>query len=226
MDLFIQFLPNAVKNLENDPESLRIKKFIYCLTKRRWENDLRVINRYSLDELLLELIRIQPTINRLSSTMYELVKSLNHQDVYASVASTILIQVAPIYNAHHDDIENSQIYWLLKEQASKKKPAPSLCLNLMEVLVKEVIFQELEKLPPNICKLINPEEVAAHALNRLPTLYVTSEKGRIEQQKKARLMRKKIHLVVVESIKTVINDPIRNSTPLKINSIFYRKMPD
>jgi hypothetical protein len=226
MDLFIQFLPNAVKNLENDPESLRIKKFIYCLTKRRWENDLRVINRYSLDELLLELIRIQPTINRLSSTMYELVKSLNHQDVYASVASTILIQVAPIYNAHHDDIENSQIYWLLKEQASKKKPAPSLCLNLMEVLVKEVIFQELEKLPPNICKLINPEEVAAHALNRLPTLYVTSEKGRIEQQKKARLMRKNIHLVVVESIKTVINDPIRNSTPLKINSIFYRKMPD
>ena len=226
MDLSIQFLPNAVKNLENDPESLRIKKFIYCLTKRRWENDVRVINRYSLDELLLELIRIQPTINRLSLTMYELVKSLNHQDVYASVANTILIQVAPIYNAHHDDIENSQIYWLLKEQASKKKPAPSLCLNLMEVLVKEVIFQELEKLPPNICKLINPEEVAAHALNRLPTLYVTSEKGRIEQQKKARLMREKIRQVVLESIKIVINDPVRNSTPLKINSIFYRKMPD
>jgi len=39
-------------------------------------------------------------------------------------------------------------------------------------------------------------------------------------------MRKKIHQVVLESINIVINDPVRNSTPLKINSIFYRKMPD
>jgi hypothetical protein len=226
MELSIEFLPKAVKNLENDPEALRIKKFVYCLTKRRWENDLRVINRYSLDELLLELIRIQPTINRLSLVMYELVKSLNHQGVYTIVANTILEQVAPIYNAYHDDIENSKIYCLLKEQTAKENPPPALCLNLMEVLVKEAIFKELEKLSPNICKSINPEEVAAHALNRLPTLYVTTEKGRIEQQKKARLMREKIRQVVLESIKIVINDPVRNSTPLKINSIFYRKMPD
>ena len=226
MELSIEFLPKAVKSLENNPEALRIKKFVYCLTKRRWENDVRVVNRYSLDELLLELIRIQPTMNRLSLAMYELVKSLNNQEVYAIVANTILEQIAPIYNAHHEDIENSKIYWLLKEQFVKKNPPPSICLNLMEVMVKEAIFQELEKLPPDICKSINPEEIAAHALNRLPALYITSEKGRIEQQKKARLMRKQIYLVVLESIKIVINDPIRNSTPLKINSIFYRKMPN
>ena len=118
MELSIEFLPKAVKNLENDPEALRIKKFVYCLTKQRWENDLRVINRYSLDELLLELIRIQPTIDRLSLVMYELVKSLNHQGVYTIVANTILEQIAPIYNAYHDDIENSKIYCLLKEQTA------------------------------------------------------------------------------------------------------------
>ena len=132
MELSIEFLPKAVKNLENDPEALRIKKFVYCLTKRRWENDLRVVNRYSLDELLLELIRIQPTINRLSLVMYELVKSLNHQGVYTIVANTILEQIAPIYNAHHDDIENSKIHCLLKEQTATQNPPPALCLNLME----------------------------------------------------------------------------------------------
>ena len=99
MELSIEFLPKAVKSLENNPEALRIKKFVYCLTKRRWENDARVVNRYSLDELLLELIRIQPTMNRLSLAIYELVKSLNNQEVYAIVANTILEQIAPIYNA-------------------------------------------------------------------------------------------------------------------------------
>ena len=84
MELSIEFLPKAVKNLESHPEAWRIKKFVYCLTKRRWENDLNIVNRYSLDELLLELIRIQPTIDRLSLVMYELVKSLNHQDIYCS----------------------------------------------------------------------------------------------------------------------------------------------
>jgi len=226
MELSIEFLPKAVKNLESHPDAWRIKKFVYCLTKRRWENDCNIVNRYSLDELLWELIRIQPTIDRLSLVMYELVKSLNHQDIYATIANMILEQVAPIYNVYYDDIENSQIYCLLKEQAANKNPPPVICINLMEVVVKEAIFKELEKLSPKICKLINPEEVAAHALNRLPTLYVTSEKGRIEQQKKARLMRNKIHQVVLESINIVINDPVRNSTPLKINSIFYRKMPD
>ena len=226
MELSIEFLPKAVKNLESHPDAWRIKKFVYCLTKRRWENDCNIVNRYSLDELLWELIRIQPTIDRLSLVMYELVKSLNHQDIYATIANMILEQVAPIYNVYYDDIENSQIYCLLKEQAAKNNPPPVICINLMEVLVKEAIFKELENISPKICKLINPEEVAAHALNRLPTLYVTSEKGRIEQQKKARLMRNKIHQVVLESINIVINDPVRNSTPLKINSIFYRKMPD
>ena len=53
MELSIEFLPKAVKSLENNPEALRIKKFVYCLTKRRWENEVRVVNRHSLDELLL-----------------------------------------------------------------------------------------------------------------------------------------------------------------------------
>ena len=84
MELSIEFLPKAVKNLESHPQASRIKKFVYCLSKRHWENDFRVINRDSLDDLIFELIRIQPTIDRLSLAMYELVRSLNHQQVSCS----------------------------------------------------------------------------------------------------------------------------------------------
>lgn len=225
MELSIEFLPKIAKNLESHPQAARITKFLYCLTKRHWENDFRVINHYSLDDLLIELIRIQPTISRLSLAMYELVKSLNHQQVYAAIANTILEELAPIYNANHDEIEQSKVYQLVKKEISQKQSSSSYCINLMEVLVKEAIFRELEKLSPSICKTVNSDEVTAYALNRLPSLYVCSEEERINEMKKIKSMRERIDLVVQESIEVVINRPIHNSTPLKLNSIFSRRTP-
>jgi hypothetical protein len=226
MELSIEFLPKAVKNLESHPEALRIKKFIYCLTKQHWENDFRVINRYSLDDLIFELVRIQPTINRLSLAMYDLVKSLNHQKVYAAIANTLLEEFALIYNANHDEIEHSKVYLLLKKEIVKNHSSPNACINLMELLVKEAIFNELEKLSPSVYKSLNPEEVTAYALNRLPPLYVCSEEERTEEMKKVKAMRERIHLVVEESIQVIINRPVHNFTPLKIDPIFSKKMPN
>lgn len=226
MELLIEFLPKAGKNLESHPQAARIKKFLYCLTKRHWENDFRVINHYSLDDLLIELIRIQPTINRLSLAMYGLVKSLNHQQIYAAIANTILEELAPVYHANHDEIEHSKVYQLVKKEIAQKQSSSSSCINLMEVLVKQAIFCELEKLSPSICKSLNSDEVTAYALNRLPSLYVCSEEEKIEQMKKIKSMRERIHLVVQESIEIVINRPAHNSTPLKIDPIFFRKAPN
>jgi len=185
MELSIEFLPKAVKNLESHPQASRIKKFVYCLSKRYWENDFRVINRDSLDDLIFELIRIQPTIDRLSLAMYELVRSLNHQQVYAAIANSILEELAVVYNANHDEIEQSKVYRLLKKEIIKSHSSPNARINLMELLVKETIFNELEKLSPSIYKSLNPDEVTAYALNRLPPLYVCSEEERIEQIKKS-----------------------------------------
>ncbi|MEB3120153.1 MAG: late competence development ComFB family protein [Snowella sp.] len=224
MELSIEFLPKAVKNLESHQEALRIKKFVYCLTKQHWENDFRVINRYSLDDLIFELIRIQPTINRLSLAMYDLVKCLNHQKKYAEIANTILEEMALIYNATHHEVERSKIYHLIKKEISQNHSS-NACINLMEVLVKEAIFNELEKLSPSIHKSLNSDEVIAYALNRLPPLYICSEEERIEQMKKVKSMRERIHLVVKESIQVIINRPAHNFTPLKMDRIFSRRTP-
>jgi mRNA-degrading endonuclease RelE of RelBE toxin-antitoxin system len=223
MELSIEFLPKATKNLESHPQAARITKFLYCLTKRHWENDFRVINHYSLDDLLIELIRIQPTINRLSLAMYELVKSLNHQQTYAAIANTILEELAPVYNANHNEIEQSKVYQLVKKEIAQKQSSSSSCINLMEILVKQAILRELEKLPPSICKSLNSDEVTAYALNRLPSLYVCSEEERMEGMKKIKSMRERICFVVEESIQVVLNRPVHNLTPLKINSMFSSK---
>lgn len=218
MSLFLELLPTVVKNLENHLEVLRIKKFIYCLCNQKWENDPDIFNQYSLEILLTELIKVQPNIKRLSIAMYELVKSLNRQQLYAGIAKVILEQLAPIYHADRDDVENSQIQQLLTEELARQNLQPNICINLMESLVKDAIFQEFKKLPLRVSKSLNSEEVAAYALNRLPPLYIYSEEGKLYQLQKAEKMKEEINLTVIHSIGAIMRDPIRKYTPMKVNS--------
>jgi hypothetical protein len=219
MSLSIELLPESIKHLENHPESLRIKKFVYCLCKHIWENDPTVFNQHSLENLLTQLIENYPTLKKLSLAMYTVVKSLNRQQTYIIIAKEILDQLAPIYHANQNELENSQVHKLEKEELAKKNAVLPACVNLMESFVKEHIFQELKKLPLNLSQALNPEEIAAHALNRLPSLYISSEEGKVYQAQKIEQMQDKIYLVVTHSIGAIMRDPIRKSTPIQNSSI-------
>jgi hypothetical protein len=96
-------LVEAARYLEQHDEGQRIKKLIFCLCKKYWENDLNVLNSQSLDTLLLELVQNRPNIEQLTFSMYKLVKTLNRPKVYAAVAKTILDQLGPIYTAQADE---------------------------------------------------------------------------------------------------------------------------
>jgi acetolactate synthase small subunit len=87
----------AVQYLENHPESIRVKKLVFCICKKTWENDLNILNALSLESLLKELIAGQETVEQLTMSLYRLVKTLNRPKVYAGVAKTIVEQLAPIY---------------------------------------------------------------------------------------------------------------------------------
>ncbi len=233
MSLLTELLPKVAANLEIHPEAQRIKKFIYCLCKNKWENDLTIINKYSLEKLLEKLIKIQPTLNRLSLAMYELVKSLNHPQVYATIAKIILEKMAPVYQASRDAVKDSPIQLLYekenakrilrREQAKKvssrddeQQEFPvSTYINVMESLVSNAIVKELKNLAPDVAKKLNIAEISAYALNRLPTLYVATEEEKREQLQKARAMKERIYFVVLESIKVIMNNPVQGHTPLK-----------
>ncbi|MDJ0509242.1 MAG: hypothetical protein QNJ64_08325 [Crocosphaera sp.] len=95
----------AVQNLENHPESIRVKKLIFCICKKNWQNDLNVLNALSLETLVKELITKQETVEQLTLSLYKLVKTLNRPKVYAVVAKAIVEQLAPIYREMNQETE-------------------------------------------------------------------------------------------------------------------------
>lgn len=93
-------LADVAHYLEEQDEGQRIKKLLFCLSKKYWENDPNVLDSNGLDALLMELVVQKPTIEQFTFSLYKLVKTLNRPKVYAAVAKTILDQLGPIYTAY------------------------------------------------------------------------------------------------------------------------------
>ena len=96
------------------------------------------------------------------------------------------------------------------------KPAQTY-RNVMESLVVEEVEKQFQKLPSKVSSYVNKAEVIAYALNRLPALYATSEKGWEQQAARAkRESGSQIVSAVRQAIAAVQRDPLRAVVPLKI----------
>jgi hypothetical protein len=205
--------------LEDHPEASRIKKIIYCLSKKNWENDPIILAKFTLKELLEELFKSYPNIKLLIAAMHNLVMSLNRQEVYAPIAKDILLNLAPIYNTTSELIENSIIQALIEEKEKEAQKTDKTCINLMEIIVKEKVYQEIQKLPANVAKFISIAEISTYALNRLPPLYIASEEGKYYQSQRAEALKEKVNAAVIHGVAAVLRDPLRKSTPLNLGNL-------
>jgi hypothetical protein len=89
-------------------------------------------------------------------------------------------------------------------------------INVMELLVAEEVDLQLQTLAPRVVKYLKPVEVETYALNRLPALYASSEKGWQHQYEKAkRELHNQIRTAVRQAIAAVQIDPLRTSHPLE-----------
>ena len=90
-------------------------------------------------------------------------------------------------------------------------------VNVMELLVAEEVDQQLQRLPERVLKYIRRSEVETFALNRLPALYASSEKGLQHQYDRAiRELNPKIASAVRQAFAAVQIDPIRLSQPIHL----------
>lgn len=90
-------------------------------------------------------------------------------------------------------------------------------INVMELLVAEEVDRQLKRLPERILKYIKCSEVETFALNRLPALYASSEKGLQHQRDYAsRELKQQIENSVRQALVAVQIDPIRLSQPLHL----------
>ncbi|EKQ68473.1 Late competence development protein ComFB [Leptolyngbyaceae cyanobacterium JSC-12] len=100
---------------------------------------------------------------------------------------------------------------------SAAKPAYTY-RNVMESLVVEEVERQMMSLPPKVLQYFNKTEAIAYALNRLPPLYATSERGWEQQRAKAsREMQLQITAAVRQALVAVQRDPIRSNSPLRLD---------
>ncbi|XHX77774.1 MAG: late competence development ComFB family protein [Stenomitos frigidus ULC029] len=91
--------------------------------------------------------------------------------------------------------------------------------NVMEFLVVEEVEKQFQRLSAKIAEYLNKAEVIAFALNRLPALYATSEKGLEQQCLRARKeLNTQVIAAVRQAIVAVQRDPLRAVVPLKIDA--------
>ncbi|WP_155968890.1 late competence development ComFB family protein [Kamptonema formosum] len=88
--------------------------------------------------------------------------------------------------------------------------------NALEPAVVREVHRQLQTLPPRLVSYINPVQVIAYALNRLPPLYATSEKGwELQQQRIHTELEAEIVMEVRRGIAAVERDPFRAATPFR-----------
>ena len=95
--------------------------------------------------------------------------------------------------------------------------------NVMEILVDEEIEFQLKHnvTIADSASYLNLIEVATFALNRLPSLYASSQEGIERQKRKLRQdkdLKGKISIAVSQGFAAVERDPLRRSTPIKSKS--------
>lgn len=100
----------------------------------------------------------------------------------------------------------------------KKQPqAGRAYINVMESVVADEVDQQLQHVPGRIRRYLKMEEIVTHALNRLPTLYASSEKGwRHQRQLAKRDLHHEVANTVRQAIVAVQVDPLRLSQPLSL----------
>ena len=89
--------------------------------------------------------------------------------------------------------------------------------NVMERLVAEEVARQKAKLPAKLREYIKTVEVETYALNRLPALYASSEKGwQMQYEKAGKANAEAISKAVRQGIAAVQVDPLRASQPLSV----------
>ncbi|MDB9411140.1 hypothetical protein [Microcystis aeruginosa] len=98
MQLSSDVFNQVVRYLDSHEEKLRIKKLIFYICKKYWENAPNILDGVAMEDLVRELVQLKTSKEELTFSVYKLVKSLNRPEVYAGVATVIIEQISKLYS--------------------------------------------------------------------------------------------------------------------------------
>ncbi|MFN3927724.1 MAG: late competence development ComFB family protein [Pseudanabaenaceae cyanobacterium] len=91
----------------------------------------------------------------------------------------------------------------------------SICKNAIEELVIAETEAQLKRLSPEVAQKIDPSDVIAYALNRLPPMYATSQRGWTELRERAsKALKTQIESAVRHALVNTQKDPLRQADPI------------
>jgi Late competence development protein ComFB len=89
--------------------------------------------------------------------------------------------------------------------------------NVMELLVDEEIDRQTQAYSKQDAQAINRIEVAAHALNHLPSLYASSQEGvSLQYERGLQDLGSDITAAVLQALSIIARQPQRDSTPFSL----------
>jgi hypothetical protein len=184
MPLPPSLLNETVRHLENHEESLRIKKVVFCLCKKYWENNLNVLNAFTLGDLIKELIKAYETIDLFKTALVKLIKTLNRPNIYTEVAKVLFDRMSRLYKYLEDEPQtaivvssSSSSSELLntvtaklqshQEQARIKKVIYSVCRRRWENDIETVESYSLQSLIRELMQHYPTQDELQQALSKL-----------------------------------------------------------
>ena len=91
----------------------------------------------------------------------------------------------------------------------------TICRNAIEELVIAETEAQLKRLSPEVVQRIEPSDVIAYALNRLPPMYATSQRGWTELRERAsNVLSQQIQAAVRHALVNTQRDPLRQPDPI------------
>ncbi|MCT7951268.1 hypothetical protein NG798_15820 [Ancylothrix sp. C2] len=87
----------VVNNLQQHPESVRIKKIIFLAAKKVWIQDINKLEELNFSGVFQELISANRTRESLREVLYRAAGTLNKKAEYVGISNTILSLVGPVF---------------------------------------------------------------------------------------------------------------------------------
>jgi hypothetical protein len=95
--LVAEHLRTIAKTFQQDPDTVRLKKILWCACTQIWENDPQRLEALNLVTLVQDLYELAPTRTSLKAVLISIIQSLNRQAHYKQVAQKVLTAFEPLF---------------------------------------------------------------------------------------------------------------------------------
>jgi hypothetical protein len=171
MSIPINLINEAARHLEQQEEALRIKKVLFCLCKRYWENNLIILNAFSVSDLIGEISRNYPTLDDFKNALVKLIKTLNRPNIYTEVGKIVFNCISKLYK-YTDEEPQTAIVVKSVDNNLLNTVALKLQSHQEKSRIKKVVYSVCKKRWENDIQVIesyNFQDLIAELIQRYPT---------------------------------------------------------